>query len=99
MANGYMQEAKWLKEKYTATFDEYMENALVTSGYYSVSAMTFSRMGNVANLDAFEWLSSNPKIRVASEKIGRFTDDISTYEVRVIFYYLNFVNDQTRIKL
>ncbi|KAG2239622.1 hypothetical protein Bca52824_091580 [Brassica carinata] len=80
MANGYMQEAKWLKEKYTATFDEYMENALVTSGYYSVSAMTFSRMGNVANLDAFEWLSSNPKIRVASEKIGRFTDDISTYE-------------------
>ena len=33
-------------------------------------------MSDVANLDAFEWLSSNPKIRVAS-KIIRFTDDMT----------------------
>ncbi|CAN7024638.1 unnamed protein product [Brassica rapa subsp. trilocularis] len=79
-ANGYMQEAKWLKEDYTATFDEYKENAIVSSGYYPLIAMTFAGMGDVANLDAFEWLSSNPKIRVASEKISRFTDDISSYE-------------------
>ena len=76
-----MQEAKWLKEDYTATFDEYKENAIVSSGYYPLIAMTFAGMGDVANLDAFEWLSSNPKIRVASEKISRFTDDISSYEV------------------
>ncbi|CAF2088729.1 unnamed protein product [Brassica napus] len=79
-ANGYMQEAKWLKEDYTATFDEYKENAIVTSGYYPLIAMTFAGMGDVANLDAFEWLSSNPKIRVASEMICRWTDDISSYE-------------------
>ncbi|CAH2035899.1 unnamed protein product [Thlaspi arvense] len=43
--------------------------------------MTFARMGDVAKLDAFfEWLSSNPKVRVASKIISRFTDDISSYE-------------------
>ncbi|CAH8361308.1 unnamed protein product [Eruca vesicaria subsp. sativa] len=79
-ANGYMQEAKWLKKDYTATFDEYMGNAVLSSGYYSLIAMTFAGMGDVANLDVFEWLSSNPKIRVASEMICRYTDDISSYE-------------------
>ncbi|KAJ4889417.1 Alpha-humulene/(-)-(E)-beta-caryophyllene synthase [Raphanus sativus] len=79
-ANGYMREAKWLKEDYTATFDEYKENAILSSGYYPLIAMTFAGMGDVANLDAFEWLSSNPKIRVACEVICRYTDDISSYE-------------------
>ena len=76
-----MREAKWLKEDYTATFDEYKENAILSSGYYPLIAMTFAGMGDVATVDAFEWLSSNPKIRVASEIISRFTDDISSYEV------------------
>ncbi|VYS67741.1 unnamed protein product [Arabidopsis thaliana] len=79
-ANGYMQEAKWLKKDYIATFDEYKENAILSSGYYALIAMTFVRMTDVAKLDAFEWLSSHPKIRVASEIISRFTDDISSYE-------------------
>ncbi|CAA7023388.1 unnamed protein product [Microthlaspi erraticum] len=79
-AHGYMQEAKWLKKDYTATFDEYKENAIESSGYYPLIAIAFVGMGDVAKLDAFEWLSSNPKIRVASELICRFTDDISSYE-------------------
>ncbi|XP_010421205.1 PREDICTED: alpha-humulene/(-)-(E)-beta-caryophyllene synthase-like [Camelina sativa] len=79
-ANGYMQEAKWLKRDYIATFDEYKENAILSSGYYALIAVTFVRMTDVAKLDAFEWLSSHPKIRVASEIISRFTDDISSYE-------------------
>ncbi|KAH0896721.1 hypothetical protein HID58_046289 [Brassica napus] len=66
-ANGYMQEAKWLKKDYTAKFDEYKESAIVSSGYYGIMAVTFAGMGDVAKLDAFEWLSSHPKIRVASE--------------------------------
>ncbi|KAH0896719.1 hypothetical protein HID58_046287 [Brassica napus] len=67
-ANGYMQEAKWLKKDYTAKFDEYKESAIVSSGYYGIMAVTFAGMGDVAKLDAFEWLSSHPKIRVASEE-------------------------------
>ncbi|EOA20336.1 hypothetical protein CARUB_v10000642mg [Capsella rubella] len=79
-ANGYMQEAKWLKKDYIATFEEYKENAILSSGYYALIAMTFVGMTDVVKLDAFEWLSSHPKIRVASEIISRFTDDISSYE-------------------
>lgn len=82
-----MQEARWLKKDYTATFDEYKENAVFSSGYYALIAMTFVGMTDVANLDAFEWLSSHPKIRVASEMICRFTDDISSYEVRTHFKF------------
>ncbi|KFK27691.1 hypothetical protein AALP_AA8G415900 [Arabis alpina] len=79
-ANGYMQEARWLKKDHIATFDEYKENAILSSGYYPLIAMTFAGMGDFAKVDAFEWLSSHPKIRVASEIISRFTDDISSYE-------------------
>lgn len=79
--NGYMAEAKWLKKNYIATFDEYKENAIFSSGYYGVIAAAFAGMVDVAKLDAYEWLSSHPKIRVASEKICRFTNDISSYEV------------------
>lgn len=75
-----MLEAKWLKKDYIATFEEYKENAILSSGYYPLIAMTFAGMGD-AKLDSFEWLSSHPKIRVASEIISRFTDDISSYEV------------------
>ncbi|CAN8287786.1 unnamed protein product [Cochlearia groenlandica] len=79
-ANGYMKEAKWLRKDYTAGFDEYKENAMLSSGDYPLIAMAFAVMGLEAKLDAFEWLSSNPKIRVASDLICRFTDDISSYE-------------------
>ncbi|KAF3558984.1 hypothetical protein F2Q69_00013354 [Brassica cretica] len=59
-ANGYMQEAKWLRKDYTAKFDEY---AILSSAYYTMMAMTFAGMGDFAKLDAFEWLSSHPKLR------------------------------------
>uniref|UniRef100_M4FGX6 Terpene synthase metal-binding domain-containing protein n=1 Tax=Brassica campestris TaxID=3711 RepID=M4FGX6_BRACM len=62
-ANGYMQEAKWLRKDYTAKFDEYKENAILSSAYYTMMAMTFAGMGDFTKLDAFEWLSSHPKIR------------------------------------
>lgn len=77
-ANGYMQEAKWLRKDYTAKFDEY---AILSSAYYTMMAMTFAGMGDFAKLDAFEWLSSHPKLRVASEIICQFTNDITSYEV------------------
>ncbi|WZZ51154.1 hypothetical protein YC2023_051261 [Brassica napus] len=80
-ANGYMQEAKWLRKDYTAKFDEYKENAILSSAYYTMMAMTFAGMGDFAKLDAFEWLSSQPKIRIASEIICQFTNDITSYEI------------------
>ncbi|CDY52456.1 BnaA03g59510D [Brassica napus] len=79
-ANGYMQEAKWLRKDYTAKFDEYKENAILSSAYYTMMAMTFAGMGDFTKLDAFEWLSSHPKIRVAYDIICRFTNDISSYK-------------------
>ncbi|XP_009124599.1 alpha-humulene/(-)-(E)-beta-caryophyllene synthase isoform X12 [Brassica rapa] len=86
-ANGYMQEVNWLKKDYTAKFDEYKENAILSSAYYAIMGVTFVGMGEVAKLDAFEWLSSHPKIRTAAEIICRFTDDITSYDVSTNFEF------------
>nr|VDD08778.1 unnamed protein product [Brassica oleracea] len=79
-ANGYMQEVNWLRKDCIAKFDEYKENAILSSAYYAIMGVTFVGMGDVAKLDAFEWLSSHPKIRIAAEIICRFTDDITSYD-------------------
>ncbi|KAF2565304.1 hypothetical protein F2Q68_00025521 [Brassica cretica] len=79
-ANGYMQEVNWLRKDCIAKFDEYKENAILSSAYYVIMGVTFVGMGDVAKLDAFEWLSSHPKIRIAAEIICRFTDDITSYD-------------------
>ena len=82
-----MQEVNWLKKDYTAKFDEYKENAILSSAYYAIMGVTFVGMGEVAKLDAFEWLSSHPKIRTAAEIICRFTDDITSYDVSTNFEF------------
>ncbi|XP_010545915.1 PREDICTED: alpha-humulene/(-)-(E)-beta-caryophyllene synthase-like [Tarenaya hassleriana] len=79
-AKGYHKEAKWLREDYVATFKEYKENGIFLCAYYAAITSSFVGTGDVAKLDAFEWLSSYPKVFVASLIISRFMDDISTYE-------------------
>lgn len=65
---------------YMPNFDEYMENALSTSTYLVLMPSLLLGMDS-ATKEAFDWVMSNPKIVVASAKIGRCTDDIATYEV------------------
>ena len=82
-----MQEVNWLRKDCIAKFDEYKENAILSSAYYAIMGVTFVGMGDVAKLDAFEWLSSHPKIRIAAEIICRFTDDITSYGVSTNFEF------------
>ena len=82
-----MQEVNWLRKDCIAKFDEYKENAILSSAYYAIMGVTFVGMGDVAKLDAFEWLSSHPKIRIAAEIICRFTDDITSYDVSTNFEF------------
>nr|QHU78612.1 monoterpene synthase [Albizia julibrissin] len=81
LVRAYFVEAKWYNSNYTPTMEEYMDNALVTSGYRMLTATSFIRMGPIAKEEAFQWLASGPKIVRASQIICRLMDDIVSNEI------------------
>ncbi|CBI20476.3 (-)-germacrene D synthase [Vitis vinifera] len=76
----YFVEAKWLNQEYTPTLDEYMSNALVSSGYSMLITTSFVGMGDIATKEAFDWVFSDPKMVRASSVICRLMDDIVSHE-------------------
>eukprot|EP00261_Vitis_vinifera_P016682 XP_010645934.1 PREDICTED: valencene synthase-like [Vitis vinifera] len=80
LVRAYFHEAKWFHEGSIPTMEEYMGIALVTSGYYMLTTMSFIGMGEIVTKEAFDWVISDPKIITASAVICRLTDDISSYK-------------------
>ncbi|XP_010519474.1 PREDICTED: alpha-humulene/(-)-(E)-beta-caryophyllene synthase-like isoform X2 [Tarenaya hassleriana] len=81
LAKSYYREAKWLNEDYVATFDEYAENGETTSTCSLLLAATYVGVPDIDKREAFQWLSSKPKIIGAAVKIWRFMDDIVGHEM------------------
>lgn len=81
IVRSYDIEAKWLLEKYVPSFDEYMRNAKITAGNILVTRAALLGMGEVATVQAFEWVQSNSKIITASNTVLRLNDDIMSHEV------------------
>ncbi|KAH7560328.1 hypothetical protein JRO89_XS10G0001100 [Xanthoceras sorbifolium] len=84
MVRAYHLEAEWFNQNYVPPFDEYLDNAIVSAGCYSLTAATFVGMGEMAGIDAFNWLQGRPKIVKDSYIVGRIIDDIITHEVRML---------------
>ena len=84
LVQAYFAEAKWFNNNYTPTMEEYMDAALVSSGYRMLTAISFIGMGCFATEKAFQWLIEDPKIVRASTIICRLMDDIVSSEV--LFY-------------
>ena len=82
----YFAEAKWLHEEHVPTFEEYMRVALVSSGYCILATTSFVGMGEIATKEAFDWVTSNPKIMSSSNFIARLMDDIKSHKVCIICY-------------
>ncbi|MCE3215658.1 hypothetical protein HAX54_003130 [Datura stramonium] len=80
LVRSYNIEAKWFIEGHTPSVSEYLSNALVTSTYYVLAAVSYLGMTSTREKD-FEWLSLNPKILEGCVTICRVIDDIATYEV------------------
>ncbi|KAG7953730.1 hypothetical protein I3843_12G124000 [Carya illinoinensis] len=72
----YFVEAKWFNEKYVPTFEEYMNNALVSCGYFALTTLSFVGMGDILTKEAFDWVFSRPRMLKAAEIINRLMDDI-----------------------
>ena len=82
----YMEEAKWFHKQKIPTMDEYMEVALVTSGYAMLATTSFVGMGEIVTKNSFDWLFSNPKIVRASAVVCRLMDDVVSHKVNIHTY-------------
>ncbi|CBI31276.3 unnamed protein product, partial [Vitis vinifera] len=80
LVRAYFHEANWFHEGSIPTMEEYMRIALVTSGYYMLTTMSFIGMGEIVTKEAFDWVISDPKIITASAVICRLMDDISSHK-------------------
>ncbi|KAL8111154.1 sesquiterpene synthase Cop-like [Apium graveolens] len=80
LAKAYLDEAKWFKEGYFPTTEEYMNVALVSSGYGMMAANSFVGAGDVSTREAFQWVSNDPLIVRASSLIARLCDDMTGHE-------------------
>ena len=81
LVRAYFDEAKWFHQDYVPTMEEYMHVALKSSGYPMLTAVSFLGMGDIVTKEAFDWISSNPRIITASSVIGRLMDDIQSHKV------------------
>ncbi|KAK9048284.1 hypothetical protein SSX86_032753 [Deinandra increscens subsp. villosa] len=76
-----LQEAKWLKEGYKPTLEEYMSNALVTVGSALIIARSYvGRVDDMVTEETFRWVATYPPIIKASCLILRLMDDMGTHK-------------------
>ncbi|XP_038707239.1 casbene synthase, chloroplastic-like [Tripterygium wilfordii] len=80
VSRAYHLEAEWFHTGIVPTFDEYLENGLISSSYHTILSGSFLGMGEIAGVDAFEWLKSNPKMVRALMAIGRLMNDIVSHK-------------------
>ncbi|KAJ0105489.1 hypothetical protein Patl1_19300 [Pistacia atlantica] len=80
LARAYLLEVQWFHEGFVPSFEERMENALVTGTcFYGIAAL-FVGMGEIVGINAFEWLQNFPKIVRAAYTIGRLRGDMVSHK-------------------
>ncbi|XP_011005622.1 PREDICTED: valencene synthase-like isoform X2 [Populus euphratica] len=80
LVHAYFNEAKWFHENHIPTMEEYMQVALVTTGYCMLATVSFVGMGDMVTEQAFDWVFNHPKIIRASETIARLMDDVKSHK-------------------
>lgn len=79
--HAYMTEARWLKNNYIPTVEEYTRISSISSGYPLLLATSYIGMRDIATEDIFIWLRNKPKILNAAYILCRIMDDIVSNEV------------------
>nr|AGB05610.1 sesquiterpene synthase 1 [Valeriana officinalis] len=82
IVTAYNDEAIWYHNGYVPTFDEYLKVALISCGYMLLSTISFVGMGvTTVTKPAFDWVTNNPLILIASCTINRLADDKVGHEL------------------
>ncbi|KAJ0439349.1 putative beta-farnesene synthase [Helianthus annuus] len=75
-------EAKWLKEGYMPTLEEYMSVSMKTCTYGLMITRSFvGRVDHKVTEDTFKWVATYPPIVKAACLVLRLMDDITTHKV------------------
>nr|XP_043639310.1 germacrene A synthase short form-like [Erigeron canadensis] len=80
LAKGYLTEAEWRHSKKVPTFEEYLENGLITSSYNVLGISALIGMGEIVSEEALAWYESHPKFLQASELIARLHNDVVSFK-------------------
>ncbi|KAF6143062.1 hypothetical protein GIB67_041130 [Kingdonia uniflora] len=80
VVRAYFAEAKWCKERYVPTTKEYLDVAMVSSNYITLTVASLLCLGDNVTKEAFDWLAEMPKILTASLVICRVMDDIKSHK-------------------
>lgn len=94
-----MVEAKWCKEGYTPTVEEYLDIALISFGHKLLMVTALLGMGStIATQQIVQWITSMPNILKASAIICRLMNDIVSHKVSytipssvIIFTLLKYI--------
>lgn len=76
----FLKEAEWRNSGYIPSFQEYMNNGLVTSTYSVISVSCLVGMPEIVSEEALNWYKSNPKILEASALLLRLNNDVMSFE-------------------
>jgi len=76
----YLQEAEWIETRHVPSFNEYIKNALVSSGMCIVNLIPLLLLGQLLANNIVEEILSPSKIQELSELTIRLIDDIRDFE-------------------
>ncbi|KAJ4724507.1 Viridiflorene synthase [Melia azedarach] len=80
IVRAYFVEAQCFRQGVVPPFEERLDNALITGCAFFLPAALFVGMGEVAGIDAFDWIRSRPQIMISTVIIGRLRCDIVSHE-------------------
>ncbi|XP_027774336.1 probable terpene synthase 3 [Solanum pennellii] len=81
LVRAYFQEAKWYHGNTVPKMEEeYMKNGIQTSTIPTLATASWLGMDDEATKEAFEWITTEPPILVASSNIARLLNDIVSHE-------------------
>ncbi|CAL9128191.1 unnamed protein product [Musa acuminata var. zebrina] len=81
LSEAYFEESKWRDQHYVPTLEEHLHVSLISSAYPMLECASFIGMGEIATKEAFQWITSFPKIVQASAIICRIMNDIASHEL------------------
>ncbi|KAF8364721.1 hypothetical protein HHK36_033302 [Tetracentron sinense] len=78
LARAYFGEAQWFNNGYVPKLEEYLQISMVSSVVSLFNVIAYIGMGKIATKEAFDWVTSFPKLSRSSGLICRLMDDIKS---------------------
>ncbi|KAF8408842.1 hypothetical protein HHK36_004911 [Tetracentron sinense] len=78
LARAYFGEAQWFNNGYVPKLEEYLQISMVSSVVSLFNVIAYIGMGKIATKEAFDWVTSFPKLSRSSGLICRLMDEIKS---------------------